>query len=393
MYNCHICGSAVTPLLDFGRQPLANSYLAVGETDRVWYTAVWAWCDPCQLLQLVDVPDISNVFNADYPYITDQSRFMVNHFRNTANHLNYMYDLADKNVLEIGCNSGGMIEHLHQTSRVIGVEPALASQRILTRKGIPSWPSLFDQELADRIRRVSGEFDMVYCANTLRSLKDLNGFIRGVKTVLRRTGVFIFEEPYLINILDRNEFDQFYSENVYAFTISSVRGLAERYGMDLIQVDALPENHGGSLRYHLARHGYRTKTDVGEYLEAERDIVPRIQAMYAYADHIKDEFRQALIKCVRPPVGYGATAKSSTMLNWTGIGPTLIPAIYDSTPTKIGKLMPGVHIPIKDAAEFKNDSSEIVVLFPYNLAGEIIPRENAIRQRKWLVYVPEVHYD
>lgn len=391
MYSCHLCGDPVEPVLDFGRQPLANSYLLPGEADKVWYNAVWGWCDACQMLQLVDVPDVSLVFNADYPYITDQSKFMMNHFRKTAECLEERYNLEGQKVLEIGANSGGMIEHLRRT-KVIAVEPAKASQEILSRKNIPFWDTLFTEGIARTIRKEDGLFQMVYCANTLRSLVNLDNFFRGVLEVLDDKGVFVFEEPYLPEILRKNEFDQFYSENVYGFTITAIGRLAIHHGMKIIQIDELPDNHGGSIRYHLTRA--ENLPDARQFsFSYENRVRQQCGEMYEHALKIKDDFRQALIKCLMGTVGYGATAKSATLLNWAGIGSSLISRIYDSTPTKIGKLTPGTHIPIVDSAEFQNDSSRTVVLFPYNLKQEIIPRENAIRERKWLLYAPEVHYD
>jgi methylation protein EvaC len=392
MYDCHICGSRVEVALDFGKQPLANTYPWPGESDKTWYNAAWAWCDSCQLLQLVDVPAVTEVFNADYPYLTDQSDFMVHHFRRTARLLECLYDLASKNVLEIGCNSGGIIEFMPMTNR-LGIEPASAAQKKLSEKNIPFWNCLFNLDKARDIRQVMGTYDLIYAANTMRSLAHLDDFFKGVLEILSDSGVFVFEEPYLFDILQRTEFDQFYSENVYGFTVTAVSKLAARYGLELIRVNSLPDNHGGSLRYHIARYGAYYRDDVSQWTEQEENILKMCGEMQQYAAHIKDEFRQALIKAKQPLVGYGATAKSSTILNWAGIGSTLIPVIYDSTPTKIGRVTPGTHIPIVDATMFKDSSAKTVVLFPYNLKQEIIPRENAVKPRQWLLYAPQVHYD
>jgi methylation protein EvaC len=391
MYSCHICGMRIEEVLNFGRQPLANTYPLPGEEDLIWYDAIWAWCSSCEMLQLVDVPDISNVFNASYPYITDQSKFMIDHFAKTAKMLSYGYDLPGKKVLEIGCNSGGMIEHLSGVN-VLGVEPASASQTILAGKGIPYWGELFNLPSARTIKRERGTFDLVYSANTLRSIENLDNILRGVLEVLSDFGVLVIEEPYLMDIIRSAEFDQFYSENVYGFTARAIQKLSCKYGLELIGVDALPKNHGGSLRYHIARYGSRARQDISRWTDKEDNVYVACLEMYLHATRIKDKFRQALIKAQQPLVGYGATAKSATILNWAGIGTSLIPVIYDSTPTKIGHVTPGTHIPIVDASEFDNSNAKTVVLFPYNLKQEIIPRENAKKMRNWLLYAPEVHY-
>jgi len=393
--NCHICGSEVVPLLDFGRQPLANALINLGEDDKYWYNAVWGWCTECQLLQLTDVPPAEVVFEGSYPYITEQSKFMQKHFDETARYLSGLYGLQTKKTLEIGVNSGGLLEHLE--GEVVGVEPAMACWSILHKKGIAFYTDPFSQEVAKHIKRYRGEFDLVYSANTLRSLKDLPSLFRAVSEILMSDGVFIIEEPYLLDILNRNEFDQFYSENVYGFTVTAMMKIAERFGMRVIAVDLLPKNHGGSARYHLARLGTRYAQDLSGHIQRERDVLAKIRNLAQVADQIARDFRDELMFLKEREyrvVGYGATAKSVTMLNYARITPDLLPCVYDTTPTKIGKMIPGVHIPIMDASLFPEDNADVVVCFPYNLKDEIIQRENTIAKHKWLLYAPDtVHYE
>ncbi|MBI4031608.1 MAG: SAM-dependent methyltransferase, partial [Proteobacteria bacterium] len=94
----------------------------------------------------------------------------------------------------------------------------------------------------------------------------------------------------------------------------------------------------------------------------------------------------------RRVVGYAATSKSTTILNYCGIGPDLISCIYDTTPLKQGKFSPGMHIPVKAFNGFYDDYPDYAVLFAWNHAQEIFEKETDFTAagHKWILFCPEV---
>ena len=398
-YKCHLCGSAVETVIDLHMQPLANALLDSHDAiDQNWYGAVWAWCKSCELLQLVDVPPAEVVFSGAYPYLSGQSQHMNDHFKRTAGMLYDKYNLSFGRigkVIEVGVNDGGILQFL--SCSVLGFEPAEACWPILEEKGIPHRPMAFNARSARETLAVWGKADLIYTANTLRSLKDLRDFFMGVLEVLNDDGVFIVEDPYIIDVVNRNEFDQFYSECVYGFTIAAMQNIARMFGMEVIDVDELPDNHGGSLRWHMARVGKRPISPNVEALKvansefALKDKLNRFQQMIDDISTLFVDELAHLRDTGKTVVGYGATAKSVTLLNYANVDVELLPVVYDTTPGKVGKFLPGVHIPIRDAKEFVDvPKDSVVILFPYNHKVEILGREKG---RKWLLYFPNVHYE
>jgi methylation protein EvaC len=318
---------------------------------------------------------------------------MNRHFEETAKLLYKKYH--PEKIIEVAVNTGGILEHIG--ADVLGFEPASACWPILEKKGIPSRREFFSVRSARETEAVWGKADLVYCANTLRSLKDLRGFFEAVLIVLKDDGAFVVEDPYVIDIVNRNEWDQFYSENVFGFSVSSMQHIAKMFGMEVIDVDALPDNHGGSLRYHLARIGKRQISTSVESLKVANDefkLKDKLNTFQQFIDDISTQFVIALTELKSDQgivTGYGATAKSVTLLNYAGVGAELISQIYDTTPGKVGKYIPGVHIPIVNADYFGDVPNErAVVLFPYNHKSEIFGRDTG---RKWLLYFPNVHYE
>ena len=84
--------------------------------------------------------------------------------------------------------------------------------------------------------------------------------------------------------------------------------------------------------------------------------------------------------------GYGATSKSTTILNYCNIGTNLIDYICDTTAEKIGKFSPGMHIPIKNMEYFKKNQTDCVYLFAWNHKDEILNKEKDFKG-KWFSHV------
>ena len=94
----------------------------------------------------------------------------------------------------------------------------------------------------------------------------------------------------------------------------------------------------------------------------------------------------------RRVVGYGATSKSTTVINYCGITPDLIEFISDTTPIKQGKFSHGAHIPVRPHSEFVARYPDYAVLFAWNHAAEILRKEDGFLRAggRWIGYVPEV---
>jgi len=211
--------------------------------------------------------------------------------------------------------------------------------------------------------------------------------------------VFIFEDPYLGDMIAKTAYDQIYDEHVFIFSADSVRRAFAEHGLELVDVEPQP-THGGSMRYTLAPKGSRAATlRVAEQLAKERaQGLDKIETYRAFKENC-EKSRSRLIHALdgmrregKRVVGYGATSKSTTVTNYCGITPNHVEYISDTTPIKQGKLSPGAHIPVKPHAEFTGKYPDYALLFAWNHAAEIREKELAFIAAggRWLIYVPEV---
>jgi methylation protein EvaC len=222
---------------------------------------------------------------------------------------------------------------------------------------------------------------------------------KGIEKLLKETGVFIFEDPYLGDMVKKIAYDQIYDEHVYIFSTHSVIRAFSQHGLEVFHVE--PQiTHGGSMRYYLCHKGmHDIQKSVDKQLAFELSIgLNKIETYEKFSKNCENSKNQLLdlLKKLKSEgkrvVGYAATSKSTTVLNYCGIGSDLIEYICDTTPLKQGKYSPGMHIPIKSYDFFKKDKPDYAVLFAWNHSSEIFEKEKDYLAQggKWICFVPKV---
>lgn len=403
MSRCRVCAGPLAEFFDFGRQPLSDAFVRPGDfADEFFVRLAVGICESCTMVQLMEEIPRDRMFHEDYPYVSSGSAVMRAHFEKLARRL-LATELtgADPFVVELGCNDGVMLKAIADAGvRHLGVEPSGGVAEMAHAKGIRVRKSFFEEETARDILAADGRADVIYAANTLCHIPYIESILRGVTALLAPTGVFVFEDPYFSEIVERTSFDQIYDEHFYFFTVRAVQAMAARFDLELVDVERLPV-HGGEVRYTLAHTGARTPTAaVAELLadENKRNLaaMPTLTGFASSVEKIRDDLT-ALLRELRDGgkrvVGYGATAKSATVTNYCGIGPDLVPFICDTTVAKQGRLTPGSHIPVREPSAFAEPYPDYALLFAWNHAEEIMAKERAFREAggKWILYVPEVH--
>jgi methylation protein EvaC len=405
MSTCRVCAGPVEQFFDFGRQPLSDAFLLPEQTEpEFFYHLAVGICRACTMVQLMEEVPRERMFHADYPYISRGSAVMRAHFETLARRF-LAEELHRPNafIVEIGCNDGTMLGTVADAGvRHLGVEPSGGVAAMAAQRGVRVRTDFFEASVAADILATDGPADVIYAANTLCHIPYIDSILKGVRELLGPDGVFVFEDPYFADIVERASFDQIYDEHFFLFAGGSVQAMAARHGLELVDVERLPV-HGGEVRYTLARPGSRTPTPaVAELLAREQRtglVEPdTLRRFGARVEEIRQRLTAFLDQCHargQRVVGYGATAKSATVLNFCGIGPDRIDFICDTTPAKQGRLTPGSHIPVRGPEAFASPYPPYALLFAWNHADEIMAKESAFRAAggQWLRYVPEVHVD
>lgn len=401
--KCRVCSSETKPVISYGKMPLANAFLKPEQFDsEYFFELAVSYCPDCNMFQLVEQPDPAMMFHEEYAFFSGTSKAMGQHFENKAkSHMaEFIKDKDDAFVVELGSNDGIMLKHFaDQGIKHLGIEPSGNVAEVARQNGVETIVEFFGEETAQSVAGKYGKADIISAANVMCHIPDLHSVGKGVDILLKDDGVFEFEDPYLGSMIEKTSYDQIYDEHVYIFSVNSVENAFAPYGLEVFHVTPL-ETHGGSMRYHLCRKGaHEIRESVAAQKKYEQEMgLDTFETYKRFAQQCEQNKKDlvALLQDLKNQgkrvVGYAATSKSTTILNYCGIGPELIECIYDTTPIKQGKFSPGMHIPVKSFEDFYDNPPDYAVLFAWNHAKEIFARETAYSDSDscWITFCPAV---
>lgn len=399
--DCRVCGSdRLTRFLELGPQPLANAFLdekGLKEDEEKFPLDLYV-CDECSHVQLLDVVSKETLFS-HYLYFSTVSTTIPAHFASLAAEIAARHTVRGDMVVEVGSNDGVLLSAFEGTGlRTLGVEPASNVAKVARQRGVATMNRFFTPETAAMIARDLGKAKVIIGNNVIGHIDDLAGVMTAVKGLLTEDGVFIFEVPYLVDLLEKNEFDTVYHEHLSYFAVRPAQTMLERSGLKLIDVKR-QQVHGGTIRLYATHIESATQPApaVQEHVQLEETLGLATHAPYeAFAKRVQ-ELRDTLIKLIADAkangkriAGYGAPAKGNTLLNYCGIGANDLDFIQDSTAAKQGLYTPGMHIPVVPPADFQANAPDIALMLAWNYQEEILGKEQAFRTNggKFIVPIP-----
>ncbi len=386
--------------MDFGKMPIANGFLSPKEFGKEYFFNLRAaFCPSCTMVQLTELVDRERMFHDHYAFYSSTSRRMQEHFKQFADDVMRRHPHPKKMfVVEIGSNDGIMLKHFsNQGIRHLGIEPSKNVARVARSQGVQTISKFFDETAARAIVAKYGKADFFLGANVMCHIPYIHSVFSGIKNLLKPTGLLIFEDPYLGDIVQKTSYDQIYDEHAFYFSVRSISNLARMHDLEVI--DVVPqEEHGGSMRYIIGHRGAHTiRPAVATYLKKEHRLGLEKQITYSRLRKNIEKSRRNLVAILtrakkqgKRVVGYAATSKSTTVLNYCGIRSDLIEFISDTTPIKQGKYSPGAHIPVKPYEKFKENYPDYAVLFAWNHGKEIMKNEKDFMNTggKWITFAP-----
>ncbi len=301
-------------------------------------------------------------------------------------------------LLEIGSNDGALINNFSK-KKVVGVEPCLNLARITRKKGYTTLNEYWDFKLSNKLKNKFKEFDLIYSANTLTHISNLEDVFRSIDKVLSEKGILIIEDPSLLECIKKNSYDQFYNEHIYLFSAISVNNLLKSFSLEIFDINNL-ETHGGSLRYYIKRkinNDIKISSNVHNQIKKELKFgLDKFSTYKNFSKRVinsKKKLLDILKKLKRKNstiIGYGATAKATTILNYCKINNDYINFFVDTTPEKINKFMPGKNIKIIKYSKNILNNIDYIFLGAWNFKKEILIKERTYIKKggKFITHVP-----
>ena len=396
--KCRSCNKKeFLEFISLNSQPPANAFLKESDFDKeVLYPLDVTCCSNCLLVQLTDESYIPrDKLFLDYAYASSISGGLRNHFAGLADKIKSEFN--PRIVVDIGSNDGVLLKPLLELGcEAIGVEPAGNLAKQANNNGLATICSYFDKDTVNKIISDNGKADIVVASNVFAHLDEYHDIIENVKRILSENGTYIVEVQYFADMIRDMTFDNIYHEHVLYYTIHSMINLFDKHDMTVYNVEKIP-THGGSIRAYVSE-GKSPRQSVNDLIREEKENgIDNLQTLENFNKKLQnniEQIRELFVKLKKDNkriFGYGAPAKSSTMINSIGLDKSNIELIMEDSPLKQGLFTPGSHIPITSPDILEKEMPDYLMIFAWNYADEIIKKvEDRYQKLNYIIPMPEL---
>lgn len=401
--KCTFCGSVrLTEVIDFGKVALAGSFLCKEDFSKEKkYQLTIVFCGDCFAVQVRDHVDPKVLFTHDF-YFSSAIKTLTDHFTEYASEVTARFLANPKKsvVVEFGSNDGVLLKPFADqgVATVIGVEPAANIIQSINDDRLTLVNDFFSLPIAKKIAKKHGKADLVCANNVYAHISDINGVTKAVNAILKDDGVFVFEVHYLGKIIQDMQYDMMYHEHIYYYSLIALQNHLARHGMVIFDIQQIPL-HGGSVRYYAAKQDSQHARNVSARVHALRaqELAygydkPEAYAFFASRVAQKKEKLMSLLNALkkkgRRVVGYGASGRANTMIQYCGITDQHLDFIVDDAPAKQGMYTPGSHVQIRANAELEKEKPDYILLFAWTFYNEIATKLEAFFDREGRMIIP-----
>lgn len=398
---CQVCGNrSLRLVLDLGNQPIVQNYLTakrLREPEETYPLRV-VRCPRCGLLQLDYVVPPEKVFPRSYPYRTGLTNMLLRNFESLAAELQSagMFGKNDL-VVDIGSNDGSLLKSFKKRgARVVGVEPTDAAKDAV-RAGIPTIQDFFTSRSVKVIRKQYGAARVVTATNVFAHINDTMSLVKNIRALMHADGVFVSESQYVMDIIEKLEFDTIYHEHLRFYGLKPLIKLFSSCGMSLVDAERI-HAAGGSIRVYAKKGSHPMSARTKALIRAEEKAGLYTDAGLArFSERVQNARRDLLALLLREKkagkriAGLSSSARSNTLLGFTHIDTGIVEYAGEKKGSpKIGMYTPGTHIPVVDEARIVKEQPDLLLMLSWHIGEELAKKMRAAGYKgKFIIPLPK----
>ena len=403
--KCRLCNSKkLTTVIDLRSTPLANSFLKRSELRKKekYYPLKVNFCNNCYHLQLSHIVKAKRMFD-NYLYLTNTSKQNRDHFKEYADQIKKKNQSKSKvSILDIASNDGTFLNFFNKKNyNRLGIDPAKNLSKFSKKLGIKQEIMYFTSNNSFKIKKKYGKFDIITANHVCAHVDDLNDFFKGIPNLLDNKGMFVFEVSYLGSVIKKKTFDTIYHEHADYHSLYPLIKFVKKFNLEIFDFKIV-KAQGGSIRVfvghsnnHIINKVKIKKQIIFEKKKLKLFNIKSFRIFEKKIIKVKTELNKLLTKLKHEKktiIGYGAAAKTTTLLNYFDIGNKIISFIVDDNKLKQNRYTPGTRIPIFNSKQLYKKKPDYVILLAWNYSNFIIKTHKKIFKTggKFIVPFPKI---
>jgi 2-polyprenyl-3-methyl-5-hydroxy-6-metoxy-1,4-benzoquinol methylase len=401
--NCQICGSTkLIEVMNIGDQPLANSLIkSITESNNVKkYPINIIRCAECTLLQLDYIVDQKKVYHPDYPYLPGITKTVDNEQKELSDYIFKEFDLKNNDlVIDIGSNDGSLLKHFKTKGlKGVGIEPTNIA-KIANQNGIETIQSFFNEEIAENVIKEYGKAKVITCTNVFAHMSTLGDVMDGIVKLLDDEGYFCFENHYIMEILEKVQYDTFYHEHLRTYSLISLVKLFEMYNLNLFDAQIVTR-YGGSIRCIVSKKKQKKSERLQSLINKEKVLLidNSLKTYNNFVSNIISSKNDLINKILelksqnKKIIAKSCPARAVVLLNYCGLNNTHLDYIAEQpTSLKLNYFVPGTGLKVISDDILKDEEPDYILLLAWHLSEPIINKwKNRGLKSKFIVPLPKV---
>jgi hypothetical protein len=378
--RCQISGiKDLKTILSLGYLPPVNKLKKIHSklNEDVFFPAELLFSPSSKLVQLSTIVNKEILFPKEYPYTSSTTKVLRENFKELYSDCKKIINiLSDDLVIDIGSNDGNLLNNFKKNHRVLGITPEKIG-KIAIRRGIPTLIRYFDKPTVNMVTKKYGKAKIITATNVFAHIENVTELMRNILKVLDKDGVFISESHYLVSLIQTNQYDTIYHEHLRYYSLTSLKYLLEKFGMEIIHAKKI-NTHGGSIRVYAAKKNkFEVTKNVKKILDFEKKFLnwKTFNNFKKKVVNSKIELYSILKKLKKKNkkiYGVGAPSRASTLISYVGLDENIIDCVLEIDGSyKIGNYIPGTKIPIISEKKLYKNQPEFVILFSWHIAAEL----------------------